>query len=215
MEISFQYSEREEFFNALSHGVGVLLSAVGLVILTANAARLNNIVSIISVAIYGISMVAMYLMSTLYHAVSHGKAKRLLQVFDHASIYLVIAGGYTPLTLILLGGGQRASILLLIIWSLAIIGIALNIVNLKRFKKTGMAIYLLMGWSALAEIRNIVTLLGAAGTALFLAGGMAYMIGLIFYKKKSVKYMHSIWHLFVLAGGILHYLCILKYVIIV
>ena len=214
METRLQYSKREDFFNAASHGLGVLLAISGSVIMIVYAARLQNLTSVVSVVIYGLSMIVMYLMSTLYHAARHNRSKQILQIFDHASIFLLIAGCYTPLTLILLGGTPRALILLAAVWVAAIIGVILNAVNLTRMGRVSMVLYLLMGWAALMEIRNIATLLGTAGTVLLIAGGLTYTVGVVFYKMKSIKYMHCIWHLFVLAGSVLHYLCILRYVIL-
>jgi len=156
----------------------------------------------------------MYTMSTLYHAISHYRAKQVLQIFDHSSIYLLIAGCYTPVTLVLLGGTPKALALLAAVWVAAIIGVILNAVDMTRFKRIGMMLYLLMGWAALLLIWDIVTLFETAGTVLLIAGGLTYTVGVIFYKMKRIKYMHGVWHLFVLAGSVLHYLCILRYVIL-
>jgi len=214
MEACLQYSKREEIFNAASHGLGVLLAIAGSVIMFVYATRLGSPVSVVSASIYGLTLITMYTMSTLYHAISHYRAKQVLQIFDHSSIYLLIAGCYTPVTLVLLGGTPKALALLAAVWVAAIIGVILNAVDMTRFKRIGMMLYLLMGWAALLLIWDIVTLFETAGTVLLIAGGLTYTVGVIFYKMKRIKYMHGVWHLFVLAGSVLHYLCILRYVIL-
>jgi len=214
MEACLRYSKREEIFNAASHGLGVLLAIAGSVIMLVYATRLGSPVSVVSASIYGLTLITMYTMSTLYHAISHYRAKQVLQIFDHSSIYLLIAGCYTPVTLVLLGGTPKALALLAAVWVAAIIGVILNAVDMTRFKRIGMMLYLLMGWAALLLIWDIVTLFETAGTVLLIAGGLTYTVGVIFYKMKRIKYMHGVWHLFVLAGSILHYLCILRYVIL-
>ena len=214
MEACLRYSKREEIFNAASHGLGVLLAITGSVIMLVYATRLGSPVSVVSASIYGLTLITMYTMSTLYHAISHYRAKQVLQIFDHSSIYLLIAGCYTPVTLVLLGGTPKALALLAAVWVAAIIGVILNAVDMTRFKRIGMMLYLLMGWAALLLIWDIVTLFETAGTVLLIAGGLTYTVGVIFYKMKRIKYMHGVWHLFVLAGSVLHYLCILRYVIL-
>jgi len=213
--MNLQYSIREEIFNAISHGVGALLAIIGTIIMIVCAVKFNTVASVVAVSIYGGTMIFMYLMSTLYHAITHDKAKRILQIFDHTSIFLLIAGCYTPIFLVLLDGKPKEIGLLVVVWIAAIVGIILNIIDMKRFKKLSMILYLAMGWSAIIDIKNIVAALGTAGTNLIVAGGLAYTVGVIFYKMKSVKYMHGIWHLFVLAGSAFHYVGFLLYIVLV
>ena len=213
MESGIQYTKREEIINTASHGFGVLLSLLGSIIMVIKAAHSHNITVIASTVIYGLAMIGMYAMSTLYHFVKPGRIKAVLRIFDHASIYILIAGCYTPVTLILLGGTGKSLIMFAVVWAAAVIGIILNVVDMRRFKKIGMALYLIMGWAAVADISNIVTLLGTKGTALLVAGGAAYTVGVIFYRMKKIRYMHCIWHLFVLAGSVFHYLCVLNYIV--
>ena len=214
MVSSVQYTKQEELFNAISHGIGILLAAFGTIVLVMTAIRNGSTISVVSSAIYGLTMIAMYTMSTLYHAVSPGRAKDVLQVFDHSSIYLLIAGAYVPMMLVLLGGSGKALIMFVAVWIAAIIGIVLSIIDMARFKRINMLLYLVMGWGALADIVDIAHRLGTMGTALLIAGGVAYTVGVIFYKMKQTRYMHSIWHLFVVLGCVLHFLCIYWYVIL-
>jgi len=214
MKTEIQYTRQEEIFNSLTHGIGALLAVLGTIIIVKKADN-NNVAMIMSVLIYGLTMIGMYSMSTLYHFAKPGKMKNVMQIFDHASIYLLIAGCYTPVTLILLGGTGKALIMFAVVWIAAVAGIILNVVDMKKFKRVGMLLYLIMGWTAIVDIKNIIQLMGNKGATLMIAGGLSYTIGIIFYRMKQTKYMHCIWHLFVLAGSIFHYICILNYVVLV
>ena len=214
MVSSVQYTKREELFNAISHGVGILLAAVGTIVLVVTATRSGSTISVASSVLFGLTLIAMYTMSTLYHAVRPGHAKDVLQVFDHSSIYLLIAGAYAPIMLVLLGGSGKALIMFVAVWIAAIIGIVLSIVDMKRFKRINMLLYLVMGWGAVADIVDIAHRLGTTGTALLIAGGIAYTVGVIFYKMKRTRYMHCVWHLFVVLGSVLHFICVYRYVIL-
>ena len=214
MASSAQYSKREELLNAATHGVGTLLAVAGTIALIVAATRTGSTTAVVSSAIFGLTMVAMYTMSTLYHAVRPGRAKDILRVFDHSSIYLLIAGAYAPITLVLLGGTGKALLMFVAVFVAAIVGIVLSIIDMARFKRINMLLYLIMGWGALADIVNIANRLGTAGTALLIGGGVAYTVGVIFYKMKQTRYMHGVWHLFVMLGSVLHYLCIYRYVIL-
>lgn len=207
----YPYSKSEEVFNAVTHGAGSLLAIAGCVVMTVLA---QDRMAMISSAIYGLSMILMYMMSTLYHAVSLPQAKHILQILDHASIYLLIAGCYAPLMLVLLSGSRRGLFLLAAVWIAAVVGVVLNVVDIHRFKRLGLILYLLMGWAVVLDIRNIISHLGTAGSVLLIVGGLCYMVGVIFYKLKHIRYMHGIWHLFVLAGSVIHYFCILFYIIL-
>ena len=214
MASSAQYSKREELLNAATHAVGTLLAVVGTIALIMAATRTGSGIAVASSAIFGLTMVAMYTMSTLYHAIRPGRAKDILRVFDHSSIYLLIAGAYAPITLVLLGGMGKALLMFVAVFVAAIVGIILSIIDMVRFKRINMLLYLIMGWGALADIVNIANRLGTVGTALLIGGGIAYTVGVIFYKMKQTRYMHGVWHVFVVLGSVLHYLCIYRYVIL-
>ena len=151
-------------------------------------------------------------MSTLYHAFSSPRLKRFFRVLDHSTIYLLIAGSYTPFTLILLRGNPKGVAICVCVWGLALVGILLNAVNLRRFEKVSMFLYVFMGWAVLFALPDVLRALPPAGFWLLLLGGVCYTGGILFYAA-STRYMHGVWHLFVLAGSVLHYLCILLYVL--
>lgn len=207
-----RYSLGEEIFSSVVHGVGALLAIAATVLLIVFSVMHKNVLGVVSSAIYGGTMIILYTMSTLYHSLTNRRAKRTFQVIDHCSIFLLIAGTYTPICLCTLinDGGIP---LLCIIWAAAIVGIVLNAVNLRKFKKPSMFLYVIMGLAIVVRMNRLPALLGAGGTALLSAGGAVYLIGIIFYVMKRVKYTHPIWHLFVLAGSVLHFFCILLYVI--
>lgn len=207
------YSLGEEIFNAITHGVGAVFSIVALVLMIVVAVMFGNSVGLIASIIYGVSLIVLYLMSTLYHAITHEKAKQVFRVFDHCSIFLLIAGTYTPITLVTLAGVTGYTIFG-IIWACAIVGIVLNSISIERFKKISMALYFIMGWFAIFAMGSILGKFNAVAISLLVAGGLAYTLGIIFYAlQRRCKFMHSIWHLFVLAGSVLHFLLILIYVI--
>lgn len=207
------YTVGEEIFSAVVHGVGTLLGVAGLVLLVAFSAISGDQVKLASSIIFGISIICEYLCSTLYHALRNPKAKRVFKVLDHSSIYLLIAGSYTPFTLITLandGGYQIAAI----VWSLAIVGIALEAFWVFRPKWVSVLIYCGMGWLIVFKLGVLIQLLPDAGIWLLVAGGLCYTIGTVFYLLKRVKWMHSIWHIWVLAGTVCHFLAVLLYVIL-
>ena len=206
-----QYTLGEEIFSAVTHGVGALLSIAALVLLIATAAALGGPLHLASAIVYGITMFMLYMASTLYHAVTHPGARHVFKVIDHASIYLLIAGTYTPFTLLTLqdDGGWW---LFAVVWGLAAAGIATEAFWVYRPKWVSTVIYLGMGWLAIFAIKPIMANLPAAGVWLLFAGGLAYSLGTGFYLAKRVKYMHPIWHLWVLAGSVLHFLAVMLYV---
>jgi len=206
-----EYTLGEEIFNAVSHGVGALLSVVALVAMLLMAAGTGEMTRVVASVVYGATLLTLYSMSTLYHSL-RGKAKRVMRIFDHSSIYLLIAGTYTPYTLILMPGTE-GSLLLIAIWCAAALGIALAVFDLERFKKFSMACYIVMGWAVVFAMQPLSAALAPAGLQLMLAGGVAYMLGLIFYGLKRFRYMHSVWHLFVLGGSLMHFFSILFYVL--
>lgn len=210
------YTKGEEIFNMTSHIVGAVLGIVALVLCIVFAAVHGNGAGVVSSAIYGITMIILYTMSSIYHGLkTERKAKKVFQVLDHCSIFLLIAGSYTPFCLVTFREYKPVLgwTIFGIIWAMAIIGIILNSIDIKKFKIFSMICYLGMGWCIIFTAKLLPTLLGIPGVILLVAGGIAYSIGAILYglgKKK--KYMHSIFHLFILLGSLLQFFCILLYV---
>ncbi|NOY10245.1 MAG: hemolysin III family protein [Spirochaetes bacterium] len=206
------YSAGEEIFNAGTHGTGVVLSIFGLVILIIKSIHYGTAVHIVSAVIFGTSMVLLYLSSTLYHSFTRERAKHIFKILDHSSIYLLIAGSYTPFTLVTLHGSWGWS-LFGIVWGLALIGITAKVVFINKFKSLSLILYLSMGWIIVIAVKPLIHALPAEGLYWLIAGGLAYTIGTVFYIMKKVKYSHGIWHLFVLTGTVCHFFAIYYYVI--
>lgn len=206
------YSFGEEVAHASTHGFGVLLSIVGLVVLVTRAALYGDHWHVVACSIFGATLVMMYTASTLYHAIPLPKPKRILRVLDHSLIYFLIAGSYTPFTLVTLRGPWGWG-LFAFVWSLALAGVLFKIYFTGRFEKVSLAIYLLMGWAAVVAIKPLLVALDPAGLALLAAGGLTYTGGVVFYVWQRLRYHHAIWHLFVLMGSVLHYFAVLFYVI--
>ncbi len=207
------YTKVEDIFNAVTHGIGAVFSIGGTGALLALASCPK---SVFIYLVYGLSLILLYTMSTLYHAFPNAKLKSLFRIFDHASIFLLIAGTYTPLTLILLSGSRKAAIVCGVVWATALLGVALNAFGVERFAKLSLILYVAMGWAVVFVLNDVIRALSRSGFWLLLDGGLFYTVGIIFYvwhKKKHTPYMHGVWHLFVLAGSVLHYLCILLYVV--
>ncbi|MCI8554541.1 MAG: hemolysin III family protein [Clostridiales bacterium] len=204
------YTLREEIANAITHGLGAGLSIAGLVVLLLKAA--GDPWKTVSASIYGSSMILLFIMSCLYHALTNERAKKVFRVFDHTTIFLLIAGTYTPFTLITLRGIMGWSIFGAV-WGVAVTGIILNTVSIERFKKISMAGYVVSGWCILAAMVPLVQRLDLPGLLLLFLGGIFYTGGIFFYKKKGAPYWHMIWHLFVLAGAVCHFFCIILYVV--
>lgn len=202
----------EEKLNAITHGAGAVLALAGLIILTAAAWLHGSVWHIVSFSVYGTSLFLLYLASTLYHSFSNKKLKHIFKILDHSAIYLLIAGTYTPFTLILLHG-QLGWTLFSVIWGLAIIGIVLKIFFVHRFTILSTLCYLSMGWLLLVVIKPIIRMLPTAGFGWLLAGGIFYTAGSIFYLWRRLPYHHAIWHLFVLAGSFAHFISVLYYVL--
>lgn len=201
------YSRGEELANSITHGLGILLAITGLVLLILVAAWHGTARHVVSSSLYGSTLVLLYLASTLYHAVQQPKAKKILRIFDHSAILLLIAGTYTPLTLISLQGPWGWS-LFGTIWGLALFGIVLEMTSLRRFRILLIALYLVMGWAVVIAVKPLLMHVPSMGLWLLLAGGLCYTGGVGFYLWKRLPYHHAIWHLFVLAGSTLHYLAI-------
>lgn len=208
-----RYTTGEEIFNSVTHGVGSLLAIAGMVVMIIMSAVHGSGLALASSLVYGISLIILYTMSTVYHAVSAPKAKEVLRIFDHTSIFLLIAGSYTPLCLIGLQGNVKGIAVLIAVWVCAIAGMVSNAVNLKKTEKLGYVLYVVMGWSILVVFKDILNVLPTPAFWLLLLGGISYTGGIVFFALKNIKYMHSVWHLFVLAGSVLHYFCITIYVL--
>lgn len=208
-----KYSLSEELISSISHGVGALLSIVALVLCLIVAISHQSMYGIISAVIYGSTLVILYLMSTLYHALRVNKAKRVFRVIDHCSIFLLIAGTYTPYTLLTL----RSTVgwwLFALVWSAAIVGIVLNAVDLKKYSTLSVICYLAMGWVVVFAFKPLTQALDGRGVALLIWGGVAYSVGALVYAIGArKKFFHSAFHFFVLAGSALHFLSILLYVL--
>lgn len=206
------YSLGEEIFSSVTHGIGALMGVAMLVLLTVFATKAHNVYGVVSGAVYGATLIILFTMSTLYHAISAKRAKKVFRVLDHCSIYLLIAGTYTPIALCTLRqhGGW---VLFGIVWGITILGIVLNAINMEKFKFISLISYIALGWAVVAMWGTLRAALAPGGIALLLAGGIVYMLGVIFYCLKNVAYMHSIWHIFVLAGSILHFFAVLLYVV--
>lgn len=202
------YTVGEEVMNAISHGVGAVFAAAALVILLVFAP--HRALTMVSVSIYGGTLFLLYTVSTLYHALGVTKAKKVFQVLDHCTIFLLIAGTYTPITLLCIGG-STGWIMFSVVWAAAVLGIVLNAVNMKKFKVFSMICYLGMGWSVLFAIKPLLEKLDTLSLILLLAGGVFYTVGAVLYGKgRTVRYMHSVWHLFVVAGSVLHFLVVYR-----
>lgn len=207
-----QYTLGEEIFSSVSHGVGSLLAVAATVLVVVFAALHKNVYGVVSGAIYGATMVILYTMSTLYHSITAPRAKKVLRVIDHCSIFLLIAGTYTPICLCTLRG-EGGILMLAVIWAAAALGIVLNAINLEKFRKVSIIFYVAMGLAVVLKMKTLLSLLSTSGIILLAAGGAVYLLGIIFYVLKKVRYMHPIWHLFVLGGSVLHFFFILLYVV--
>ena len=212
-----KYSKGEEIFNMVTHCVGGALGIVATVLCIIFAAKHHNAYGVVSSAIFGASMIILYTMSSIYHGLSPKLiAKKVFQILDHCSIFLLIAGTYTPFSLCTLREYDSATgwIIFGVVQAMAILGIVLNSIDIKKYKTFSMICYLVMGWCILARINLLPRLLGTAGFTLLLAGGIVYTIGAILYGiGKKRKWMHSIFHIFIVMGSLLHFLCILLYVV--
>ena len=206
----------EEIANAVTHGVGALLALVGLVVAVALAAVHGDAWRIVSVSVYGFMMLVLYLSSTLYHAVTEPRVKHVFQVIDHATIYLMIAGSYTPFTLVALREASPAWgwSIFASVWVFAILGVIFQSCYINRFPRLFTGLYLVMGWIMAIAIYPLWKAMGTAPIVWIVVGGICYSLGVIFYAQRRLKYGHAIWHLFVLAGTAVHYFAIVRYVVL-
>lgn len=196
------YSLGEEIFSAVSHGAAALFGVTALVLLLVFCEKTP--LKVVSVSIFGGTMILLYTVSTLYHALGVNRAKRVFRILDHCTIFLLIAGTYTPITLCCLKGAVGFT-MFGIVWGAAVLGIVLNAVNMDRYKKLSMFCYIAMGWVVVFALKTVIERMPLFGLWCLLAGGISYTVGAGIYGfGKRIPYMHSVWHLFVLAGSVLH-----------
>lgn len=201
----------EEISNAVSHGVGALLAIAGAVLIIIRAVLTGSGgIGITSAAIYGASLIILYTFSTLYHSLTNVCAKKVFRIFDHCSIFLLIFGSYMPISLVLIGG-SKGWMLFGVNLFCTILGIVFNSINLTKWHKASMFLYVIMGWSVIAIIKDVLAAIPTAGMVLLALGGVLYTIGIIFYKNRKFKFMHFVWHLFVLGGSTLQFFSIFFY----
>lgn len=205
------YYITNEVLNSVTHGIGFILSIVATIFLVFKGIDNQNTLETFSYVVYGLSMCTLYLASTLYHSLAFTKAAGILKVIDHSSIFILIAGSYTPFALISIGGSFGLFIFIAQ-WLIAIFGVVGKILFLNKMKKFSTLLYILMGWFGVIAIPQMTASLGSGGITWLIAGGLAYTVGTIFYANDNLKFWHVIWHLFVLAGSICMYFSVLLYV---
>jgi len=208
-----QFSRGEEIAHAITHGLGTLGSVAVLVILVVLAAERGSARLVVGVSIFGATMVALYAASTMYHALTHDRAKGVFELLDHGAIYLLIAGTYTPFCLNVLGGGWGWT-LFGIGWGLAALGIVYEVVLRRPWKRLSLVFYLGMGWLVALAVRPLSEALPPPALWLLALGGVSYTAGAVFYAWRGFPYHHAVWHLFVLGGTALHCICIIRYVVL-
>ena len=202
-----EYSNSEEIVSSITHGIGVGLGAAGLIVLVTLAGLAGDGWRVVSFSIYGATLVLLYLSSLLYHSVRTPRAKRFFRYFDHASIFLLIAGTYTPFTLISLRGWWGWALFALI-WIMAITGIVLTFVLMDRSRLLAGILYITMGWLVIIAVKPLLNAVPRAGVLWLLAGGLAYTFGVVFYLWKRLPFNHAIWHLFVMGGSLCHFFAV-------
>ncbi len=211
-KIQDRRAKMEERLNAVTHGIGTAMAVGGLVVLIAAAQLYGTVWHLVSFSIYGVSLVLLYLASTLYHSFTDEKLKYVFKIVDHAAIYLLIAGTYTPFTLVVLHGALGWTIFG-VIWALALIGVFYKIFYAGRFKILSTICYLVMGWLMVVCIKPLILILPTMGIGWLLAGGLLYTIGAGVYLWRRLPYNHAIWHIFVLAGSICHFVAVFFYIL--
>lgn len=207
---SKKYLVFNEVLNAITHGIGVIFSIVGLVFLVQKGLEYGGAVEVTSYTVYGSTLILLYLSSTLYHSLTFTRARKVFRVIDHCSIFLLIAGTYTPYTLITIGG-RLGAILTSVIWLIALLGVVYKTVWFKKFQGLSVWLYIAMGWISLFFLNYLYQGLGTRGFIWLMAGGVAFTVGALFYRLKHVKYMHVVWHLFVLTGTVCMFFSIYLY----
>jgi hemolysin III len=207
-----RFSLAEEIAHAITHGIGLLLSIAALVMLVVFASLRGNAWHIVSVSIYGSTLILLYAASTVYHALPSSRAKGVWRHLDHAAIYLLIAGTYTPFALVNLRGGWGWS-LFGVVWGLAVLGVVFETVATKRLRMLSLVLYLGLGWLGAIAVKPVLSAVATGGVILMVLGGLAYTGGVVFYRWRKLPYNHAVWHVFVLVGSACHFFAILFYVI--
>jgi len=207
-----KYSKKEEKLNVLTHAFGLLMSSIGLPFLLLKSLQYNGFWKPLSIIIFGISLVILYAASTFYHASKDPKIRRKLNIFDHAAIYVLIAGTYSPFTIIVLEG-SLGWIIFGCTWAFALVGIILKLFYTGRYDKLSTIMYILMGWQIILVINPLIGVFSPEGLRLLFAGGVFYTVGALIYSSKKIKYNHAIFHVFVLLGSTSHYLCVYNYIL--
>ena len=206
-----RYSKSEEFLNITTHGLGLVLSIIALPFLIIKSTDFNGFIKPFSIVVYGISLIILYAASTFYHAAKKDKARRRLNIFDHAAIYILIAGTYTPFTIIVLEG-RTGWIIFGLTWAFALTGVILKLFFTGRFDKLSTIMYVLMGWQIVFAIKPLLNNMSSEGLQLLFWGGIFYTVGAVLYSIKKLPYNHAIFHVFVLLGSLSHFLCIYLYI---
>lgn len=205
----YEYSLKEEIANSITHGIGAGLSVAGLTLLVVLAAIYGDVWRIVSFSIFGSTLVILYLASTLYHSFQNPRVKRVLRVLDHASIYLLIAGSYTPFLLVSMRGVWGWT-MFGVVWGLALIGVTFKVFFIGRYEVLATAAYVLMGWLCVIAFKQMLVSVPPGGVTFLIIGGVVYTVGVIFYAWHKLPYNHAIWHLFVLGGSICHFFAVIN-----
>ncbi len=206
------YTVAEEIANVVTHGLGLLLSLAGFVVLIVAAAQEGDPWKVVSFSIYGSTLVSVYMASTFYHSFQHPKVKHWLRILDHIAIYLLIAGTYTPFLLLNMRGVWGWS-LFAVVWGIAFGGILFNLLHTQRFHWFSVVLYVAMGWICVFAIQPTIELVGTPGIYWLLAGGLAYTFGVVFYAWSKLPFNHAVWHGFVMGGSACHYVAVLYYAV--
>jgi len=206
-----KYSKKEEKLNVLTHAFGLIMSIVGLPFLLLKSLQYNGFWKPLSIIIFGVSLIVLYAASTFYHASKDSKLRRKLNIFDHAAIYILIAGTYSPFTIIILDG-SLGWLIFSCTWVFAFVGIILKFFFTGRYDKLSTAMYILMGWQIILAIKPLMNAFSINGLKFLFAGGVFYTVGALLYSKKKITYNHAIFHVFVLLGSTSHFICIYKYI---
>lgn len=210
-ETNRKYTTGEEIANAVTHGIGALLALAALVVLVILAATRGTVWHVVSFSVFGSTLVLLYFSSTLYHSITHARAKHIFHKFDHISIYLLIAGTYTPFCLTVLRGWAGWTVFG-VVWGCAILGTVIKAITVGKHVKLSTLLYVLMGWVILLAFKPLWEAMTFEGLALLVAGGLSYTAGTIFFLRDHVKYNHSAWHFFVIGGSVLHFFSVLTLV---
>ncbi len=212
MNTGIEQTRREELVNSITHGIGIVLGIAGTAVLVVFAALHGTVWHIVGCSVYGATLILMFLASTLYHSFHSPRIKHIFNILDHSAIYLLIAGTYTPFTLTALRGAWGWS-LFGVVWGLALCGILYKAFCVGKFPLVSTLLYVAMGWIVIVAVKPLIGAVTMPGLILLFAGGLSYTFGVIFYAWRSLPYNHAIWHLFVLGGGVLQYLCVLLFVV--